>query len=396
MTPFLEQTFRWFGPNDTIPLAHLRQGGATGIVTSLHHLPCGSLWSVEEIQKMKRTIEAAGMRWSVVESVPIHEDIKQRRGRYQEYIANYIQTIRNLAACDVRVICYNFMALKDWTRTDFNYVLEDGAEAIRYDAVEAAAFDLFILKRAGAEADHPEATRQEAALRFAKMSEEKKALLSRNMMFGLPGTVDDFKVEEFRAALKQYDGIDKARFRENAVAFLKEIIPVAEACGVLMAIHPDDPPFPVFGLPRIASTEDDLKYLFTAVDSESNGLTYCTGSLGANISNDLPGIIRRWAHRIHFLHLRNVRREADGSFHEAAHLTGSSDMAAVMDAVVDAMKDLGAKGLKRGWPLRPDHGHRMLDDLSKSFYPGYSAVGRLRGLAELRGLELGLRHAKKL
>jgi len=389
---WLEQTWRWFGPSDPVPLAHIRQAGATGVVTALHHVANGEVWTVEEIQKRKEEIERAGLRWSVVESVPVHEDIKRAAGRQEEYLANYAQSLQNLARCGLRIVCYNFMPLLDWTRTQLAWRLPGGAEASRFDAVDIAAFDLFILERAGAAKTHSPEMQAAARKRYHSLSTAERQELTRVILFGLPGTVEDMTVEEFRAALKQYDGIDSARLLQNHTAFMRRVVPVAEKAGIVMAIHPDDPPFPIFGLPRICGTADDIAALLQAVDSPVNGLTFCTGSLGAHPANDLPAMFRRFGPRVHFLHLRNVAREADGSFYEADHLTGSTDMAAVMRAVIDELdarqRTPGAAPL----PMRPDHGHRMLGDLQREFYPGYSAVGRLRGLAELRGLELGIRH----
>jgi len=389
----LEQSWRWFGPGDPIPLEHIRQAGATGVVTGLHHVANGTVWSIEEIRKRKGEVERAGLRWVVVESVPVHEDIKQGRGRQEEYLANYALSLRNLAACGIRTVCYNFMPLLDWTRTQLDWRLPNGAEALRFDAVDAAVFDLFILERPGAAQSHSAERQATAKQRYAALSGKQIDALTRTILLGLPGTVDDLSLEEFRAALRQYDGIDSARLRENHAAFLSHVVPVAEECGVALAIHPDDPPFSIFGLPRICSTEDDLTALLAAVDSPANGLTFCTGSLGANPNNDLPSMFCKHGRRVHFLHLRNVQRESDGSFYEADHLAGSTDMAAVMRAIVEELDvrqaiDPGTIPL----PMRPDHGHRMLVDLQHTFYAGYSAIGRLKGLAELRGLELGIRH----
>jgi len=389
---WLEQTWRWFGPSDPIPLEHIRQAGATGIVTSLHHVPNGSVWTVEEIGRRKEEIERHGLVWSVVESVPVHEEIKQAKGRREEYLANYAQSLRNLSACGIRTVCYNFMPL-DWTRTHLAWLLPNGAEALRFDAVDAAVFDLYIMARAGAEKSHSPEMQAAAKKRHAALSAGERETLTRTILLGLPGTVEDLTLEEFRAALRQYDGIDSARLRENHAAFLRVVAPVAVECGVSLCIHPDDPPFSIFGLPRMCSTEEDIAALLAAVDVPANGLTFCTGSLGANPKNDLPAMLRRFGSRVHFLHLRNVRREGDGSFYEADHLDGSTDMAAVMRAVVDELDRRGKQAPDAPpLPMRPDHGHRMLGELQRSFYPGYSAVGRLKGLAELRGLELGIRY----
>ncbi len=389
---WLEQTWRWFGPTDPIPLAHVRQAGATGVVTALHHVPNGAVWTVEEIRRRKEEIEHAGLRWSVVESVPVHEDIKQAKGRCDEYLANYARSLRYLAACGVRIVCYNFMPLLDWTRTETAWRLPGGEEALRFDAVNAAVFDLHILKRANAETDYSPEMRAYAAERFNELALEQREQLTRTILLGLPGTVENLTIEKFRDALAQYDEIDSVQLRENHTAFLRQIVPVAEECGIRLCIHPDDPPFSIFGLPRIAGTATDLAAVWTAVASPANGITFCTGSLGAHPDNDLPALFRQIAPRVHFLHLRNVQREPDGSFFEAEHLGGSTDMAAVMHAVIEELDRRATAGIKEPLPMRPDHGHRMLGDLKREFYPGYSAIGRLRGLAELRGLERGIRH----
>jgi mannonate dehydratase len=392
--PWLEQTWRWYGAKDPIPLAHIRQAGATGIVTALHHVRNGALWPVEEIQRAKEEIERAGMRWSVVESVPVHDDIKLARGDAERYLANYTQSLRNLAACGIKVVCYNFMPLLDWTRTDIAWVLPDGAEALRFDVVDAAVFDIHILKRDAAAADHAPDIVARAAKRHEQLSTGEIEKLKRTILLGLPGTVDDLTLEEFRGALENYKGFDARRLRANHIAFLRYVVPVAEECGVSLCLHPDDPPRAIFGLPRAESTGADLKAILAAVDSPANGITFCTGSLGAHPDNDLPAIFRDVGPRVHFLHLRNVRREADGSFYEAEHLGGSTDMAEVMLAIIEETERRSARGDTTRLPMRPDHGHRMLGDLQKQFYAGYSAIGRLRGLAELRGLELGLRHRR--
>jgi mannonate dehydratase len=391
-TPWLEQTWRWFGPKDPIPLQHIRQAGATGIVTALHHIPNGDVWPVEDIQRCKSLVEQAGLRWSVVESVPVHEDIKQAKGEAARYLENYAQSLRNLASCGIKNVCYNFMPLLDWTRTQLAWVLPDGAEALRFDAVDAALFDIHILQRKNAELSHTPENCAHAAKRFGQISAEQRDAITKTILLGLPGTVEDLTLDEFRAKLAQYAAIDSARLRENHAAFLRSVVRVAEECGVTLCIHPDDPPFPIFGLPRLCSTGEDLDAILKAVDSPANGITFCTGSLGANPANDLPALFRRVGHRVHFLHLRNVRREADGSFYEAEHLGGSTDMAAVMLAIIEELDRRAADGNTAPLPMRPDHGHRMLGDLQHNFYAGYSAIGRLRGLAELRGLERGIRH----
>jgi mannonate dehydratase len=386
----LVQTLRWFGPADAVTLAHVRQAGAGGVVTALHHLPPGAAWAVDEIMRRKAEVEAAGLRWAVVESVPVHEDIKQARGDCKTYLDHYCQSLRNLGACGVRTVCYNFMAVTDWTRTDLAMPMPGGAEALRFDRVDAAAFDLFILRRKGSESDYTDHVRAAAERKFAAMSASERDALSRTILLGLPGTVDNLSVAEFALRLRAYDDIDAEALRANHTAFLRRVIPVAEEAGVVLAIHPDDPPFAMFGLPRIAGDEAGLTRIVSSVDSPANGVTFCTGSLGASAANDdLPGMLRRLGERVHFLHLRNVRREPDGSFYESDHLAGSVDMAAVMREAIALCHRRGV-----ALPMRPDHGHRMLSDLQNDhFYPGYSAIGRLRGLAELRGLEMGLRHA---
>ena len=390
MTSFLEQTWRWFGPNDQVTLADIRQAGATGVVTALHHVPCGELWTIAEILRRKQTLEAAGLRWSVVESVPVHEDVKRNCGQAERYLETYCQSLKNLAACGIRVVCYNFMAVTDWTRTNLAWRMPDGSEALRFDVLDAAAFDLFVLKRPAAQKDYSHAVINAAGEKWERSSTADRDVVQRTILMGLPGTVKDLTVDEFRERLAEYDEIDSEKLRAHHTRFLKRVIPVAEACGVVLAIHPDDPPFPMFGLPRIAGDEAGLQRIIEAVDSPSNGITFCTGSLGAKAENDLPGMLMRLGHRVHFLHLRNVKREEDGSFFEDDHLAGSTDMAAVMQAAIELMAQRGVS-----LPMRPDHGHRMLGDLRRDgFYAGYSTIGRLRGLAELRGLEVGLRYQK--
>ena len=392
MTPYLEQTFRWFGPADPIPLAHIRQAGATGVVTALHHITVGQLWTPEEIAKQKAFIEAAVMRWSVVESVPVHEDIKRWRGDVEMYLDRYCQSLRNLAAAGIKTVCYNFMAITDWTRTDVDFLMPDGSEALRFDAIEAAAFDVLVLKRPGAEKGYAPDVLQTAEERWSKTPPERQRKIIRTILMGLPGTVEDLTVEQFRDRLGDYADIDSDTLREHHTRFLKCVVPVAEELGMRLAIHPDDPPFAMFGLPRIAGDEAGLKRIIEAVDSPANGITFCTGSLGAKATNDPPGILKRLGHRVHFLHLPNVKPEADRSFFEDDHLAGSTDMAAVMSEAIDLMARRG-----ESLPMRPDHGHRMLGDLQQSgFYAGYSAIGRVRGLAELRGLEMGLRRGRQL
>lgn len=398
----MEHSWRWYGPNDPVSLDDVRQAGATGIVTALHELPIGRVWPKAAIEERKGRIEwdaarnkPTGLRWNVVESLPIHDDIKLAGPHRAHYIENYQQSLRNLAACGVEVVCYNFMPVLDWTRTNLRYPVGDDSLALRFEWDAFMAFDLFILQRPGAEDAYPAEQQARARARYESMSPEEQEHLQATMLMGLPGSDESYTLENMRAALERYRGLDEASLQQHLFEFMEQIAPVAEEAGVRMCIHPDDPPFPLLGLPRVLSTEAHYAAFMQAVDSPANGIAFCTGSLGVRADNDLPGMVRRWGHRIHFVHLRSTQRDEQGNFYEANHLEGDVDMYEVVKALLEEEKKRRAAGRKDArLPMRPDHGHQMLDDLRKErINPGYTAIGRLRGLAELRGLEEGIRRS---
>lgn len=389
----MQPTWRWYGPNDVITLSEIRQTGATGIVTALHEVPNGTVWSIDDINARRELIERAGLKWSVIESMPVPEAIKQGLNERDNLIDNFCQTLRNLATCGLTRVCYNFMPLLDWSRTDLAFPLPEGGLALRFEHIDFAAFDLFILKRGNAEQDYSDAEIAAAKYRFETLNESSKQQLLNNLIAGLPGADEHYDIERFRSTLGDYANIDRDRLRENLRYFLAAVVPVAEQCGIKLAIHPDDPPFPLLGLPRIVSTADDARWLLNALPSPANGLTFCTGSYGVRADNDLVAMVREFGENIHFVHLRSTRREDDhvgGSFHEAAHLDGDVDMVAVIQALIEQEDSQQAKG-EGLLPMRPDHGHSLLDDNARQTAPGYPLYGRMRGLAELRGVEMAVR-----
>ena len=393
----MKESFRWYGPDDPVSLNNISQIGAKNVVSALHQIPNGLVWNKDDIKEHQQIIRNAGLDWEVVESVPVHEDIKQRTGSFQTYIDNYKATLENLALCGIKTVCYNFMPVLDWTRTHLFYPMDDGSLALCFNSSALAAFDLFILKRKDAEREYNSTQIQKAKSYFKKLSSNEIETLSKNIISGMPGASEGYTLEQFRSQLEKYEFLDEVDLQEHFLLFLEEIIPIAESMNVRMCVHPDDPPYNLFGIPRVVKNLQDLKTIFHRVPSLSNGLTFCTGSLGVRKENDLSVIFQKFANRIHFLHLRSIQWEGEGSFFEANHLEGDVDMFSVVYDIIAEEK----KRLKQGrsdWeiPMRPDHGHQMLDDLNKKTKPGYSAIGRLRGLSEIRGLAEGISKTMKI